>query len=131
MEEPVKGLREAVAQNNHIVRRSSFFGLIKHLTYEPTDSRLQFTRKNYSNKTGEELKRLFTEPDAAIKQQSLQGYRIAESANGGYLLDICRSADRRFCAIQLLQFFNLDYNALTDVRFFEDDSAEAICRIPD
>ena len=59
MENQPQGLKESVALQSYITRKSSFFGLINRLVYAPTDSRLNFTCRYYAPILREELKELF------------------------------------------------------------------------
>lgn len=129
MENENIGLWTIVADHQDITRQSKFFGLINNLTYNPTDSRLKHRDNYYLPKFGNELKDLFLKSEAAIIQQAGKGSHLEDTMNGNFQLEICYSADRQFVAMRLRQFISLQYNPITDVRFFTADAAQAVCRI--
>ncbi|MBR1877912.1 MAG: hypothetical protein IJ814_02775 [Paludibacteraceae bacterium] len=130
MENETLGLRELVAQNEHIEIRKAFFGLVKQPVYKPTGSKLKFTDKYYGPALRSQLEELFTLSEAALVKRAADG-KWQEKVNGNLLLETALSADRQFAAIRLMQYGTIDYRPATDVRFLTGDAAKAVAKLAD
>lgn len=131
MENQPQGLKESVALQSYITRKSSFFGLINRLVYAPTDSRLNFTCRYYAPILREELKELFAHGGQVLEKRLAKMNRFEQAVNGNLLVECCVSADKEFAALQLKHFEQIDYQPISDVRFLQGESAMQAAKIFD
>ena len=131
MENQPQGLKESVALQSYITRKSSFFGLINRLVYAPTDSRLNFTCRYYAPILREELKELFALGGQVLENRLAKMNRFEQAVNGNLLVECCVSADKEFAALQLKHFEQIDYQPISDVRFLQGESAMQAAKIFD
>lgn len=131
MENQPQGLKESVALQSYITRKSSFFGLINRLVYAPTDSRLNFTCRYYAPILREELKELFALGGQVLEKRLAKMHRFEQAVNGNLLVECCVSADKEFAALQLKHFEQIDYQPISDVRFLQGESAMQAAKIFD
>ena len=131
MENQPQGLKESVALQTYITRKSSFFGLINRLVYAPTDSRLNFTCRYYAPILREELKELFALGGQVLEKRLAKMNRFEQAVNGNLLVECCVSADKEFAALQLKHFEQIDYQPISEVRFLQGESALQAAKIFD
>ena len=131
MENQPQGLKESVALQSYITRRSTFFGLINRLVYAPTDSRLNFTCRYYAPILRKELKELFALGDQVLEKRLAKMNRFEQAVNGNLLVECCVSADKEFAALQLKHFEQIDYQPISEVRFLQGESAMQAAKIFD
>ena len=131
MENQPQGLKESVALQSYITRKSSFFGLINRLVYAPTDSRLNFTSRYYAPILREELKELFALGGQVLENRLAKMNRFEQAVNGNLLVECCVSADKEFAALQLKHFEQIDYQPISEVRFLQGESAMQAAKIFD
>lgn len=131
MENQPQGLKESVALQSYITRKSTFFGLITRLVYAPTDSRLNFTCRYYAPILREELKELFALGGQVLEKRLAKMNRFEQAVNGNLLVECCVSADKEFAALQLKHFEQIDYQPISDVRFLQGESAMQAAKIFD
>ena len=131
MENQPQGLKESVALQTYITRKSSFFGLINRLVYAPTDSRLNFTYRYYAPILREELKELFALGGQVLEKRLAKMNRFEQAVNGNLLVECCVSADKEFAALQLKHFEQIDYQPVSEVRFLQGESAMQAAKIFD
>lgn len=131
MENQPQGLKESVALQSYITRKSSFFGLINRLVYAPTDSRLNFTCRYYAPILHEELKELFALGGQVLEKRLAKMNRFEQAVNGNLLVECCVSADKEFAALQLKHFEQIDYQPISEVRFLQGESAMQAAKIFD
>ena len=131
MENQPQGLKESVALQTYITRKSSFFGLINRLVYAPTDSRLNFTCRYYAPILREELKELFALGGQILEKRLAKMNRFEQAVNGNLLVECCVSADKEFAALQLKHFEQIDYQPISEVRFLQGDAAMQAAKIFD
>lgn len=124
MENQPQGLKESVALQPYITRKSTFFGLINRLVYAPTGSRLNFTSRYYAPILREELKELFALGDQVLEKRLAKMNRFEQAMNGNLLVECCVSADKQFVALQLKHFSQIDYQPISEVRFLQGDAAK-------
>ena len=131
MENQPQGLKESVALQTYITRKSTFFGLITRLVYAPTDSRLNFTYRYYAPILREELKELFALGGQVLEKRLAKMNRFEQAVNGNLLVECCVSADKEFAALQLKHFEQIDYQPISEVRFLQGESAMQAAKIFD
>ena len=131
MENQPQGLKESVALQSYITRKSTFFGLINRLVYAPTDSRLNFTCRYYAPILREELKELFALGDQVLEKRLAKMNRFEQAVNGNLLVECCVSSDKEFAALQLKHFEQIDYQPISEVRFLQGESAMQAAKIFD
>ena len=131
MENQPQGLKESVALQTYITRKSSFFGLINRLVYAPTDSRLNFTCRYYAPILREELKELFALGGQVLENRLAKMNRFEQAVNGNLLVECCVSADKEFAALQLKHFEQIDYQPISEVRFLQGEAAMQAAKIFD
>ena len=131
MENQPQGLKESVALQTYITRKSSFFGLINRLVYAPTDSRLNSPSRYYAPILREELKELFALGGQVLEKRLAKMNRFEQAVNGNLLVECCVSADKEFAALQLKHFEQIDYQPISEVRFLQGESAMQAAKIFD
>lgn len=131
MENQPQGLKESVALQTYITRKSTFFGLINRLVYAPTDSRLNFTCRYYAPILREELMELFALGGQVLEKRLAKMNRFEQAVNGNLLVECCVSADKEFAALQLKHFEQIDYQPISEVRFLQGESAMQAAKIFD
>ena len=131
MENQPQGLKESVALQSYITRKSTFFGLINRLVYAPTDSRLNFTCRYYAPILREELKELFALGGQVLEKRLAKMNRFEQAVNGNLLVECCVSADKEFAALQLKHFEQIDYQPISEVLFLQGESAMQAAKIFD
>ena len=131
MENQPQGLKESVALQTYITRKSTYFGLITRLVYAPTDSRLNFTSRYYAPILREELKELFALGGQVLEKRLAKMNRFEQAVNGNLLVECCVSADKEFAALQLKHFEQIDYQPISEVRFLQGESAMQAAKIFD
>ena len=131
MENQPQGLKESVALQSYITRKSTFFGLFNRLVYAPTDSRLNFTCRYYAPILREELKELFALGGQVLEKRLAKMNRFEQAINGNLLVECCMSADKEFAALQLKHFEQIDYQPISEVRFLQGESAMQAAKIFD
>jgi len=124
MENQPQGLKDSVALQPYITRKSTFFGLFNRLVYAPTDSRLNFTSRYYAPILREELKELFALGDQVLEKRLAKMNRFEQAMNGNLLVECCVSVDKQFVALQLKHFEQIDYQPISEVRFLQGDAAK-------
>lgn len=124
MENQPQGLKDSVALQPYITRKTTFFGLINRLVYAPTGSRLNFTSRYYAPILREELKELFALGDQVLEKRLAKMNRFEQAMNGNLLVECCVSADKQFVALQLKHFGQIDYQPISEVRFLQGDAAK-------
>lgn len=122
-------LLDIVAQNHDIECRRAFFGLITRYIYTPTQSRLSAFNRCFSHILRDDLLQLMRADDATIVRRADKSIRFEQNANGNLLLEGYRSADGQFVAIRLLQYAELDYRPITDVRYLTGHTAQAVIKM--
>ena len=131
MENQPQGLKESVALQTYITRKSTFFGLINRLVYAPTDCRLNFTSRYYAPILREELKELFALWGQVLEKRLAKTNRFEQAVNGNLLVECCVSADKEFAALQLKHFEQIDYQPISEVRFLQGEPAMQAAKIFD
>lgn len=129
MENSSERLLDLVAQNPDIECHRAFFGLITRYVYTPTQSRLSAFSCCYAHALRDDMLRLLQASELNLCKLADKGIKYEQNANGNLLLEGYRSADGRFMAVRLLQYAELDYRAITDVRFLTGDSALALHKL--
>ena len=129
MENQQQGLKEIVARQPYITDRPSFFGLVHHLVYEPTNSRLEYKDRLYAPVLREELKELFALGDEAFGKRLNQLQRYEQAVNGNMLVECYCSKDRAFAALRLMQFTQIDYQPVSEVRLLQDEAARQAAKV--
>ena len=129
MENQPQGLKESVALQPYITRKSTFFGLFNRLVYAPTDSQIRFTSRYYAPILREELKELFALGDQVLEKRLAKMNRFEQAMNGNLLVECCVSADKQFVALQLKHFEQIDYQPISEVRFLQGESAMQAAKV--
>ena len=129
MENQPKGLKELVAQQTYIIDDSLFFGLFHRFLYAPTAGTLQFDSRYYAPVLRDELKEIFALSDQAFEKRLAKLNRYEQAVNGNMLVECCFSKDREFGALRLMQYAQIDYQPVSDVRFVQGDVAKQAARV--
>lgn len=119
-------MAKTVSHHSHVSIKKSFFGLCSTAYYTSTNSKIESFENQYSRETGDKIRPLFSLSDDKIIEQTKIIQSLKQQPNGNYRLDICISRDHKFLAMQLYHFENLMYRPVTEVRYFEGETAEAI-----
>lgn len=129
MENQPKGLKELVAQQSYIIDDSLFFGLFHRFLYAPTASTLQFESRYYAPVLREELKELFASSDDAFEKRLAKLNRYEQAVNGNMQVECCFSKDREFGALRLMQYAQIDYQPVSEVRFLQGEAAKQAAKV--
>lgn len=116
-------MAQALAKDQRISVKNTFFGLCQKVRYTPTGSAVSTLRKQFAPDEGSKLEYALNLPadkrPAAVAQLGKQ----AEAPIGNYLLEACTSADRQFAALRLYQYQQLQYQPVSPLCVFTGDEA--------
>ena len=121
-------MAEAVCADSRISVNKSFFGLRTKVVYTPTNSEVEVKSIEYSPETGAQWKRILNQSRSEL-YRALNGFHPQPVVNGNYMLEACVSRDGAFAALQLLQYEQLGYEAVSDVVILEGEDAAALAAI--
>ena len=126
----IKNMRmwDTIRKDNRIVTNSSWLGLRTTAFYAPTHSVIEARKIEYTPSDGERLLHILTS-QRDVMLQSLSKFSAQPTVNGNYMLDLCRSRDGSFAAIQLLQFRQMIYEPVTVLFILDGIEAEAVANI--
>ena len=129
----IKDLDMAFSLSTHtdVTINSSFFGLIEKAVYNPTGSRITAHTFDYSPFSGERLHQMLDGSIEQIEKVVAQGSYPEAVPIGNIRAEVCRSDDRQFVAILLLQFSDFEYKPLCEVKYFKGHDAELVSRLFD
>ncbi|MBQ9556944.1 MAG: hypothetical protein IJV05_12055 [Muribaculaceae bacterium] len=120
---------ELLSHNNlHTV--SGFMGLSKKLVYTPTGATVSVNRYNYNPEAIAHLQRVI-DSDGKGLAAAVKACRVQKLEIGNIELDACISADKRFVALQLLQFIDYTYQPISRVAIYEGEQAQLVATIFD
>ncbi len=119
-------MASAIFQKNCIKVEKKFFGLMTKVTYTPSNSDVVGLCLEYDSTNGERVKKLMAESADEMEEDFQNGKCPVTTENGSMQLSLCYSKDHKFAALQLLQYKNFEYRAISDVRFAEGDEAEKV-----
>ena len=122
----IKNLEMAAALSTcqHIEIKKSLFSA--KAFYTPTQSMVKVVILEYSPTEGERVARLLDMPLNKMAADIQEKGKPATGANGHFRLELCLSADRQFCALQLFRFDDFQYKSVFEPRFYEGKDAETI-----
>ena len=129
MENQPNGLKEIVALQPYIIDDSLFFGLFHRFLYAPTTSTLQFDSRYYAPVLREELKELFALSDEALEKRFAKLQCYEQAVNGNMQVECCFSKDKEFVALRLMQYAQIDYQPVSEVRFLQGDAAKQAAKV--
>jgi len=121
-------MAQELLSHNNLKVVSSMFGLTKKLLYTVTGSPVKVVRNNYNPEAVSHLMRVI-ESDSHGLSAAVKACRVTKMEVGNIELDACVSQDKRFVAMQLLQFGDYMYRPISKVAFFEGDDAELVSQI--
>lgn len=121
-------MADTVIGHAHISQQESLFGIIDRLVYTPTGSHVKVIRNTYSVEALPHL-RAIIEAQGEDLDKEVSKFNFTKQAIGNVVLDALVSTDRQFAALQLTQFGDYKYRPVTDVAFFEGDSALTVTSI--
>lgn len=120
-------MAEAVANNQHIAIKKSFFGT--KVIYQPTQSPVACEVFEYTEAEGNRLLRMLGLPLDKLQAELTANGRPEPTAVGPMRLEVCRSKDGLFCAMQLFRFADFRYQALTGSIVCEGDDAPLLAAL--
>ncbi|MBQ9667243.1 MAG: hypothetical protein IJV45_00635 [Prevotella sp.] len=120
-------MAEAIANNQHIAVKKSFFGT--KVIYQPSQSPVACDVYEYSQAEGDRMARLLRLPLSELAAELKAKGRPTPTAVGPMRLEVCRSKDGLFCAMQLFQFADFKYHALTELLACEDSEAQTLAQL--
>lgn len=103
----------------------SLFGLCTKATFIPTDSPIEAFTAEYSAADGQQLKRIL-DSDSDKLPKAIGSFQPKSTVNGNFMAEVCASQDGQFLAVQLFQFMQMNYEAVTGVRVFDGENAKAL-----
>jgi len=112
-----------------IAINKSFFGLSTQVVYKVTGSKLKGDYLEYTVENGKRIQALLSLPAKDIEAMAAEGTRIPSTSNGNIRLDICYAKDRQFAALQVYQYGDFDYHAVSEVRIYDGKEAGDILNI--
>ena len=117
----------SIANDSRISTKASFFNLYKKHFYTPTQSPVKAQKKEYSPTDGVKLENALNCKSPKERAAHIAALDAMNEVNlGNYLLEMCYSDDRQFCALQLNQFKQLRYEPVTPVCTFEGEEARTV-----
>ena len=124
----IKNLRMCytISADDRIIVKKPFFSLRPIVIYKPTGSIVDAHVIELSPADGNRLRWQILCASPGDLARTIGDFCPKPIVNGNYLAEICSSRDGAFLAIQLLQFFTLKYEPVTDVHIFEGDDAQAV-----
>lgn len=123
------GFKELVTLKPYIENKPVCFGLFHRLIYAPTGSSLEFADRFYPPILREELKELFTLNDQALANRLAKINRYEQAINGNMFVECCFSKDKEFVAIRLMQYVQIDYQPVSEVRFLQGDATKQAAKV--
>ena len=117
-------MAEAVANNPHIRIKKSIFGT--KAVYQPTLCPVVCEVQEYTEAGGNRLLRLLSLPLDRLAAELSSNGRPEPTAVGPVRLEVCRSRDGQFCAVQLFRFVDFSYQPLCAPVFGTDADAKVL-----
>ena len=126
----IKNLRmwESICNDARISIKKSLFGLRSTAIYAPTNSVIDASSLEYSPVDGAKIKQLLSMPREKMAA-AIGDFHPKTVDYGNYMAEVAVSRDKTFMVMQLFQFQQLNYEAVTDVLIFEGQEAETVARI--
>lgn len=107
----------ALSNDNRIEVKKSLFG--QKALYQPTQSALEVTILEFAPDAGTRLEHLLSLPQDKL-QAELQAKGTPKSTPvGQYRLEVVRSKDGAFAAVQLFRFNNFSYTSASELKVLE------------
>ncbi|MBO5632695.1 MAG: hypothetical protein J5965_26885 [Aeriscardovia sp.] len=106
----------------------SFFGLKTTIVYLPTNSVIDGRTVDYLPSDGERVRKILTSPKETLAE-AIGDFRPEYAANGNYVAEVCESRDDAFIAVQLFQYSQLRYDAVTEPVIFTGDETQLLKQI--
>lgn len=119
----------AVAANQNIEIKKTFFGLKTQVVYTPTGSLVDCYRKEYAPDAESSLARMMGDTGKNLEEAAKNVAGIKEVDMGNVRLEASLSRDHQFAALQIVKFTNFNYLPVSEVRFFEGADAAAVAVI--
>ena len=117
-------MSQAVSSHAHVRVSKSLFGT--KVVYTPTGSKIKVFKSNYDADALPKLRRIISAESSQALAAAYQAFNAQKKEIGNVCLDACVADDGNFVALQVLQFVNYDYRAVSDVVFFELDNAQLV-----
>ncbi len=119
---------KSICTNEHIDVCSTWFGLCTKVTYIPTGSVVEGRRMEISMEDGSRLKYALELPHDKLIS-AVSDFHPKEIPNGNYIVELCVSHDRQFCAVMLLQFVGMSYEPVSRIYICEGETAQFLSGI--
>lgn len=103
----------------------SLFGLKTTATFIPTGSIISVHTSEYSPADGSRISTILKDSQESLAK-TIGTFRPKQTQNGNYKAEVCVSNDEMFAAVQLFQYQDLDYSAVTNVHIYEGENAKLI-----
>lgn len=113
--------------NINIIKGFLSFG--SKAIYTPTNSVLRAIINYYNAEEGEKLVKLLKLSDEQFAKEVKSMKRPHQQVMSNYRLEICITDDKQFVAIQMFGYADFKHSALTELRYFEGETAEAITKL--
>jgi len=107
---------------------STMLGLSKKLVYVTTGATVAAKKYNFNPEAVTHLQRVI-ESSGKELTAAVKACRVHQQEIGNIELDACISTDKRFVALQLLQFSDYTYHPISKVAFYEGDQAQLVASI--
>lgn len=119
----------AVASHPKVSLKSSLFGLFKTYYYEPSKSELATDQKYLNEDNFGQLSIIANKTDKNQQEMPESLSPIHYSSVCNHRLDICKSEDNNFIALQLFTYKDYLYEPASKVFFFEGNVAQRLAKI--
>lgn len=121
----IKSMRmwDTIRKDSRIQIKSSWLGLRTTVTFIPTQSSVEARKLEFSPTDGEQLLRILAAKDIT---QAIGDFHPVQTVNGNYMLEVCYTADGTYLALMLLQYRQMVYEPVTDVRFYEGSEVRTL-----
>jgi hypothetical protein len=119
-------IRKAVSANPHITVRNKLLGLKQTVVYNPTQSKVNVTHKDFGSEEGHWIQEVLdAEPSELEKKVNFIG-KLEGVDEGHTHLECCISEDHYFVAAQLFKYVDFKRVPVTDLKFFEGHDAQLV-----
>ena len=119
----------AVASHPKVSLKSNLFGIFKTYYYEPSKSELATDQKYLNEDNFRQLSIIASKTDKNQQEMPDTSAPIHYSSVCNHRLDICKSADNNFIALQLFTYEDYLYKPVSKVYFFEGNAAQRLAKI--
>lgn len=106
----------------------SFLGLKKTLVYSPTSEKISLETYEYTPDKSSKIEQILKADNSTLQQVVEKTGEIEKAATSNLRLELAFSEKQSFAAVQLFRFVDFQYQPVTEIRYYEGDSAKLIAK---